>query len=172
MLELFLALSTAWICVAALCAGLSAPALVPLPAPAPLSPGAQCFGVIYFGVSLGRADLEKVCLSQSSLQGKCFSPLTVLALSPHTGDRLCAATHLPLQSWLRPALTLRRLYGMLCSNAWYPATVTLWEEHHRHLLCASQASAPSGKWEGRLRNRAAKGFQGLAKLQKVCWRVM
>lgn len=87
MLELFLALSTAWVCVAALCTGLST-SLVLLAAP--LSPEARCLGDIYFGVSLGRADLEKVCLSQSSLQGKGFSPLTVLALSPHAGDRLCS----------------------------------------------------------------------------------
>lgn len=60
--------------------------LVPLPATAPLSPGALCLRDIYFGVSLGRADLEKVCLSQSSLQGKCFSPLTGLALTTDWGQ--------------------------------------------------------------------------------------
>lgn len=58
-----------------------------------LSPGPWCLGDLYFGVSLGRADLEKVNVSQSSLQGKRFIPLTVLALSSHTGDRLCMATH-------------------------------------------------------------------------------
>lgn len=72
MLELFLALSTAWVCVAALCAGLST-SLVLLAAP--LSPGAQCLGDVYFEVSLDRADLEKVCLAQSSLQGKGFIAL-------------------------------------------------------------------------------------------------
>lgn len=92
MLELFLALSTAWICVAALCVGLSALAwahsLLLL-----ISLGALGLGVIYFGISPSRADMEKVCLSQSSLQGKGFRPLAVLALSLHTGDRLCTATH-------------------------------------------------------------------------------
>lgn len=87
-----MALSTAQICVAALCVGLSALAwahsLLLL-----VSLGASGLMVIYFGISPSRADMEKVCLSQSSLQGKCFRLLAVLALSPHTGDRLCMTTH-------------------------------------------------------------------------------
>lgn len=92
MLELFLALSTAQICVAALCVGLSALAwahsLLLL-----VSLGASGLRVIYFGISPSRADLEKVCLSQSSLQGKCFRPRAVLGLSPLTVDTLCMTTH-------------------------------------------------------------------------------
>lgn len=40
-----------------------------------------------------------------------------------------------------------------------PATVILWEKLHCHLLWTSQAPAPPGKMEGRLRNRVVKGFQ-------------
>lgn len=143
MLELFLALSTAWICVVGLCTGLSAPAwshsLLLL-----LSPlGLGALGRFILGSLWPGQTWKKVCLSQSSLQGMCLSPLTVLALSLHTRDRLCTVTHPLLESWLRAAVC--QLYGMLCSNVWYPATVTLQEKHHRHLVCASQASAPSGK---------------------------
>lgn len=92
MLELFLALSTAQICVAAPYVGLSALAwahsLLLL-----VSLKALGLGVAYFGISPSRADMEKVCLSQSSLQGKCFGPLAILALSPCIGDRLCMPTH-------------------------------------------------------------------------------
>lgn len=91
MLELFLALSTAQICVAALCVGLSALAwaysLLLL-----VSLEASGLGVVYFGISPSRADMEKVCLSHSSLQGKCFRALAILALSPCIEDRLCMPT--------------------------------------------------------------------------------
>lgn len=123
---------------------------------------------LYFGVSLGIADLEKVRLSQSSLQGKWFSLLTVLALSPHTRDRLCRATHPPAPPELAQGSGNTALAGgyVLCRCVVPSNSHPLGKTPPAPPLCFP-GICTIRKIERRLRNRVKKGFQGLAKLQKV-----
>lgn len=152
--------------------GAECTSLVPLPAPAPLSPGAQCLGGIYFGVFLGRADLERVCLSQSSFQRKYFSPLTLLALFPtHWGQVVHG--HPPLPPELAQGSS-NTAPTVLCALSWSVVptnSLPLGKTTPAPPLCLP-GTCTIGKMERRLRNRVIKGFKGLAKLQKFVGWVM
>lgn len=145
------------------CSGLG-----PLPAPSHLPWGFGPRGYLFWDLSQqGRhgkgLSVTELFAREGFYASGCFSPVPT-----YWGQ--VVHSHAPLHSWPRAELTLCWLYAVLSSNVWDPATVILWKKLHWHFLCTSQA--PPGKMEGRLRNRVAKGFQHLARLQEVCGWVM